>query len=711
MVIVGSGGNGGGGGANSTRNNSAGGGGAAGYSGNGGSGSSDSGTGSAGQGGGGGGGGRAGSAVGGSGGGVGIYGEGTSGAGGAQSNNYNAGGKGGSGGTDGDQTNSGVFGGGGGSSDDTNDWPGGAGGGGAVRIIWGDGRSFPISKTGDETPVVPPETTTIQPTDLFLVNDGANSYSVQAQNFASYPTYSVLVQRTDGLGGAQSYKCPAENIKSRVTDEDWMLVQRGTNSYKVNATVVAVEWAPADAGNFEYVNKPVSDPYNFALNAINTLASGASSSRSFDINGQPPVPNYDYGWFIARSGGSVFDNYRQRKNTTGTFDYEYNSVLVSTVAVDDFELGLFRTDSKIPVAEANQSCQVSFATQYPPGQYLATSGRNYAENLWFCLMGMVDLNTWSDNEVPEFTVQGKRSTVTCDCGESQSMGIIVAPTAVDGVELTDILCNNPDAIAGTSETTFGNRTSPNQAALCFETVKGFNGEIMFDTPSDYTWVVTQKINYVDTSLRVIPLTSTSLAASSLQVNIPVAENIAAGNTVIFVAGSRQDRIDNQGSYSMEDTKGNTWQKIISGTQGNGLTDVMIFRSSLTSDLQVGDNVQLSVNATGQTNLVFSAMYVISNSNVSVVDTNDFQGSGTTRTPRITGGKLVINVFGTGASNTSNVISNPGDWAPVEIMDSRVSGNSAWTCYAENLPDSLFQSSIEMTVSANYSGVAGVADDI
>jgi hypothetical protein len=82
----------------------------------------------------------------GAGGGVGIYGQGANGAAGT-SNTNDAGGKGGSGGANGayqggsDAYKGGYY--GGGASGD------GAGGVGAVRIIWGPGRSFPSTNTTD----------------------------------------------------------------------------------------------------------------------------------------------------------------------------------------------------------------------------------------------------------------------------------------------------------------------------------------------------------------------------------------------------------------------------------------------------------------------------------------------------------------------------------------------------------------------------------
>jgi hypothetical protein len=133
-----------------------GGGGAGGYSGAGGSSTNSSyAAGGAGLGGGGGAGGNGGNSdSAGSGGGVGLLGEGTSGAGGNASsgNGYRgAGGSGGADGTNGDAAGGcfgGDYGGGGGSADNSISSEFGVGGDGAVRILWGSGRSFPSTDTG-----------------------------------------------------------------------------------------------------------------------------------------------------------------------------------------------------------------------------------------------------------------------------------------------------------------------------------------------------------------------------------------------------------------------------------------------------------------------------------------------------------------------------------------------------------------------------------
>jgi hypothetical protein len=184
-VVVGTGGAGGAGGTTADGNvQGAGGGGAGGYSGTGGTGQSASSTpaATAGAGGGGGGGGRNAG-----GGGVGILGSGANGAGGSGSEFGGVGGSGGTAGSDGN-VNNGVGGlyGGGGAGAAGNDTPGN-GAGGAVRIIWGSGRSYPSTSVADATPI-----------EAFTLNDlSGNGRTASSVNG---PTYTSLIR-----GGAIVY--------------------------------------------------------------------------------------------------------------------------------------------------------------------------------------------------------------------------------------------------------------------------------------------------------------------------------------------------------------------------------------------------------------------------------------------------------------------------------------------------------------------------
>lgn len=147
------GGTGGTGGTGGAASGGSGGGGAGGYSGAGGNGgTSAGGTGSAGTGGSGGGGGGysgTGATVGGSGGGVGLLGSGTNGTAGATNGGGGGGGSGGTAGSTNSTTNSGSLYGGGGGGRSDNAGAGAPGGQGAARIIWGPGRAYPSTNTGD----------------------------------------------------------------------------------------------------------------------------------------------------------------------------------------------------------------------------------------------------------------------------------------------------------------------------------------------------------------------------------------------------------------------------------------------------------------------------------------------------------------------------------------------------------------------------------
>lgn len=137
------GGGDGGAGGNTIGTNDSGGGGAGGYSGTGGNGAgSQNATAQAGSGGGGAGGEDSGS-QGYGGGGVGLLG------GGANGTTTATVGNGGSGGSSGSTGNGGAYGGGGGGFDSNSNLAAGNGADGAVRIIWGLGRNYPSTNTGD----------------------------------------------------------------------------------------------------------------------------------------------------------------------------------------------------------------------------------------------------------------------------------------------------------------------------------------------------------------------------------------------------------------------------------------------------------------------------------------------------------------------------------------------------------------------------------
>jgi hypothetical protein len=182
-------------------------GGAGGYSGAGGAGadgqtasSGPAPSGSAGSGGGGGGGAGGGQVsgsvgYGGSGGGVGIYGEGASGAGGYNSSTSTLGGYGGSGGDNGVNAGAGaIYGGGGGINS--------VGGKGAVRIIWGTGRSFPSTNVAKIVPISPGEIQYTAPdTYYFTVPTGVTSINALTVGGGGAGGQSAGTVSSAGAGG------------------------------------------------------------------------------------------------------------------------------------------------------------------------------------------------------------------------------------------------------------------------------------------------------------------------------------------------------------------------------------------------------------------------------------------------------------------------------------------------------------------------------
>jgi len=205
-VATGTGGSGGSGGAGSDRNPSGGtntgggGGGAGGYSGNGGNGgSAAAGTalaGAAGAGGGGGGGGSGASNTARGGGGVGILGAGANGTAGASNGN----GGGGSGGANGTFAGGNYGGGGAGASGSNTNFAGGGGSVGAVRIIWGTGRSYPSTSVADAS------TVNYSFTLSDLSGNGRTASSVNGAYWASTNSGVAVYDGTDDYMTNSAYK-------------------------------------------------------------------------------------------------------------------------------------------------------------------------------------------------------------------------------------------------------------------------------------------------------------------------------------------------------------------------------------------------------------------------------------------------------------------------------------------------------------------------
>lgn len=255
-------GGGAGGTAPATASYASGGGGAGGYSGNGGAGgTTNGGSGGNGSGGGGGGGGGSGSAdASGAGGGTGVLGEGSNGTGGAGSTGNAQPGTGGSGGTNGSASpgstalpsTGGNYGGGGGAVDVGTVGENGPGGNGAVRIIWGDGRAFPSTNTGDIS--VPttilgdgtnPGNSSIGPgasvTDLdaftFITDSGTDTINSLTGTLSPANAYNNISQ-VDITDNSNNIKCSVSSLSSNTLDftSCGLAITTSASTYKLRVT-------------------------------------------------------------------------------------------------------------------------------------------------------------------------------------------------------------------------------------------------------------------------------------------------------------------------------------------------------------------------------------------------------------------------------------------------------------------------------------------
>ena len=278
------GGSGGNSGTGSGNSGATGGGGAGGYSGNGGAGGAFNASGSAstGAGGGGGGGysGTSNSFRAGGGGGTGILGSGSNGTGGTSL--IGGAGGGGSGGTSGSiggaggNGSGGQYGGGGGGKSDSTAGTltiGGAGTNGAVRIIWGTGRSYPSTTVID------------QPTVVGVATTSNNAQLVNA------PTYSSANGGYFVFNGTNQYVTSSFTIASgqAVTYSGWLYSTETTSTYRNfvdSSTVNPMIWWNT-SGQIEFDAALYTTPAVYRNQWVYVALSKPSdnSSPSYYVNG------------------------------------------------------------------------------------------------------------------------------------------------------------------------------------------------------------------------------------------------------------------------------------------------------------------------------------------------------------------------------------------------------------------------------------------
>lgn len=356
--------------------NTSGGGGAAGYTGNGGNSGVGAVAGSAGAGGGGGGGGGGGSGgTGASGGGVGIYGLGANGAAGASG----AVGLGGSGGTDGNASTGGVYGGGGGGSDAATLANAKDGGQGAVRIIYGEGRTYPSTRTVDQELFsgLPATTASIYSTSTIVDSYEYVKYPTNTLVKISDPTlaYSTITQVTSAGRGYLTIATPAG---FPTTETGSMILQGASpsvytrayafNSYQqtqyevtsVQDSLAAAVTSPNIRGSAYFIDRNFSDTLPLVSSTTSKLSVFTDSRIPGDFRTQltgqtPDAFNLTVPWYVYEQ-----DQLANAVNSTAT---------TKTVYFGNTEALLFNAGSTVRIKN-----QLSGYV----GEFVVTSATNYS---------------------------------------------------------------------------------------------------------------------------------------------------------------------------------------------------------------------------------------------------------------------------------------------------------------------------------------------
>lgn len=424
--------------------------------------------------------------IGGGGGGTGIYGEGVSGAGGGvPGEREGLGGGGGSPsngtGTDGNQgkdvgNGDGGFPGGGGGSNSKPDMVSGSGGDGAVRIIWGPGRAFPSTNTEDLK--------YIQDDDLFLCCGGSSKKNskVKASNLANYRNKRYLIVYDNGVDEPTSYFTFLEEVNTALfTDEHYMLLNRGSTSYKVRATAVK----NALLESYVEVNKPTSGFVLFGGRTTRQLANSQSGSVTY-IKPSSSQTTYDYLWHIGIEDPSNEDRYTMG-GSLNSADTQKN-----TVTGPGFNFGIYRSNNKVTSSNFSSNGSVTHTRPYPPGASLANSGKSYSANCVFCILGGDNAN-WQSNEAPSMTYEANTefSVVVDGLSNKQALAIMIfEPTS----PIAQVLVDDPNAFAYGTKGYSGTNNWANSTTY-LETTKRFKGTINFKCNTADNWVITQVITY------------------------------------------------------------------------------------------------------------------------------------------------------------------------------------------------------------------------
>lgn len=186
------------------------------------------------------------------------------------------------------------------------------------------------------------------------------------------------------------------------------------------------------------------------------------------------------------------------------------------------------------------------------------------------------------------------------------------------------------------------------------------------------------IQGVSKGLKLLDTGSDTAAALSDGFTFPV--SASAGQSVILAFSSRTSAAVN--NYSVSDSAGNTYTRIIEGTQSNGLTVSAIFVSEITSAI-TASSTTLTISTTGVSGEAAGVGFFVVGSTTTEEDSVQTpQTASTTLDESVVMSKagLAIHVLGTGLISPPTGLTSTTGFT--KLLENAQSRSSQWVFYKE-----------------------------
>ena len=463
--------------------------GAGGYAGNGGNGGNAGGSGLSGSGGGGGGGGSTSTAPARGGGGVGLLGQGSNGAG------SSLGGGGGSGGSSATTSGAGAtYGGGGAHGTSTS---GRDGGQGAVRIMWGSGRAYPLTNTADDTTLL--TSTFIVTPDVVSTNEGASvNFSVETTNV---PDGTILYWTVEtNTGTINSSDVAALNGFFSVTSGIGSFTVNITNDFTTEGveSFVVVLRTNSITGTIRAASITIT-VIDTSIDPVATVTPSSSTivedyTVTFNVTTTPPVTGTYY-WTTNTISGTISASDFSDSATSGSFTITAGSGSISRTLLFD------------GTAEADDSFTISVRRDNISGSVLGTSST-------------VTVADMSATVTPDTSSVNEGSSVIFTISSNVANGTTLYYT-IDGVSGT---VNSSDFITATS------------GSFVYPTTNTVTTTLSNDITTEGTETFNLNIRRSSTSGTIIgtsPLITINDTSKVTATVTPSISTVNEGNTVAF----------------------------------------------------------------------------------------------------------------------------------------------------------------------------------